>query len=347
MLFVLAAIAAVLLLCSCKPKGAAQSLAKPPVEPAAQAIAPVTAAQVARESLARALAAPAAANGLRLAWYCPSGESAAKDDCFNARVTAELLDDIGRRTRQGAGVLTVEAAPPASPGQAGADCPGQVNVLSFKLVATGVFPKGAIQPMLKSSCYSLGSQAKLTDCQCLGNVRAALAGLAAEAKARGAVLAVLDARRFGVWESGPTKQDEVTVDAPGFDLVYALIPKPKDFDAAPPVDFVSAAQAQAKAGGAGVVAADAPPLRIELPDAAASAAPALDAGAEMNKTQAKSDDKKSDSKKDSPKSGSKDKVKKKSKSKATDKEKDKAKAKNKKNDKDKPRSANKQPAAAA
>jgi len=360
-LFVLAAIAAVLLLASCKPRGANQSLSKPLSEPIAPVAARPTAKQIAVESLARALASPPAQNGMRLAAYCPIDDAMAQDACFNDQVTAELIGDIGRRIRQGAGVLIVEVSPRSAAAPVAADCGKQVNLLSFKLAPANGFPKGAIRPMLNSLCYSIVSQAKLTDCQCLGNISKALAGLTTEAKTRGAVLAILDARRFGAWESGPAEQDAATVDAPGFDLVYALIPKPKDFDALAPLDFVSAAQAQATAGGGGLSRDETTPLRIELPDtdaiapqagaptvppaAAAPAAtsvappaapPAADTGADAKSTVKKSGSQKSESK-----SGSKDKSKKKSTSKTKGKDKTKSK------DKDKQQSTDKQTGAAA
>jgi hypothetical protein len=338
-LLALAVIGSVMLLASCKPRGAGPSLSKELSEPPAPAAQRPTAKQIADESLAKALASPPAQNGMRLATYCPVDEAMATDDCFQGQVTAELIGDIGRRIRQGAGVLTVEAAPEPSADQTTADCARQTTVLAFKLVPMNVFPKGAIRPMLNSLCYSIVSQTKLTDCQCLGNIRKTLAGLAAEAKAKGAVLAILDARRFGAWESAPAEQDAATIDSPGFDLVYALIPKPKDFDAIAPIDFVSAEKGQAAAGGVGVTVNEAPPLRIELPDADATAAPAVTPAANTS-ADAQSDVKKSESKSDAKKSGSKDKSKKKS------KKKNKGKTKTKDKDKDQPQTTDKQTGAA-
>ncbi|MBF0515234.1 MAG: hypothetical protein HQK81_14395, partial [Desulfovibrionaceae bacterium] len=316
---VLAAFAAVAFT-ACKPRGAGQNLPQPASGPALAARPEP--AQAAAESLAQALASPPGPNGMRLAVYCPAPGSG--DECFANQVAVALLGDIGRRTRQGAGVLIVEAAPETGAFNAAAGCAGQAGLLSFKLVPMSVFPKGAIAPIVKSPCYTLGSQAKLSDCQCLGNIRKALDGLAAEAKTRGAVLAVLDARRFGSWETAPVKKDEATVGAPGFDLVYALVPKPKNFDAAPPIDFVAAEAGQAMIQGASAV--EAPPLRIELPDTDAPAAKA--AGADI---------KKSDEKSGAPKSGSASESKDTSKKKHKDKDgnKDRKKDKDKTKDKEK------------
>jgi hypothetical protein len=332
----LTAIAAVLLLASCKPRTAGPSLSKALSEPPAPAVARPTAQQVADESLARALASPPGQNGMRLVSYCPLDEAMANDECFKNQVTAELIGDIGRRVRQGAGVLIVEAAAGSSPGQT-AGCGAPVGVLAFKLAPTAVFPKGAIRPLLGSLCYSIVSQAKISDCQCQGNISKALSGLAAEAGSKGAVLGILDARRFGAWKSAAADdQDAATVDAPGFDLVYALIPKPKDFAAVSSLDFVSAETGAARAAGG--TGGEAPPLRIELPAATtapAVAAPAADADAKVNKATAASEAKKSDAKSDTQKSASKSGSKDKSKKKSTSKSKDKNKGKSKRKDKDK------------
>jgi hypothetical protein len=281
------AVLACLVLASCVQRGVGPSLSSPYVEPAVKAVDRPTAKQSADASLARALTSPPNPSGMRQAWFCPPDADTAKDDCYVSLVLTEILSDIGRRTRQGAGVLAIEVNPGPSLDQAPASCDLQIDLVSFKLVPKSIFTQGTLRPMMKSPCYSIGFQAKLSDCQCLGNIRDALAGLAGDARARGMVLVILDARRFGTWETGPADQEGVNVNAPGFDIVYAFIVKPKNFDSVASLDFVPADDAQGKPG---IALGDAPSLSITLPDQSApeAAAPAAATGKSAPKSSSKS-----------------------------------------------------------